>query len=218
MPEFSVNYYFSIHNLFKEKYPNLHPNHFYDFLDAFSHFVATGYQEFQCRSGNINNALSLMSQLDQESHRVERKLDELSPTLQRMQYDFENLESGFLTKKEQLTNRRSKITEEMRNYKENIRNLINELEDLQSEVKRLIPAAQLNQKNVENIQENSIQTIRITSEEPAPGLKLLMELFCIFLDFPPSFERSGHKLLMDTDFKQIILTRVPSKKHFTSFS
>jgi hypothetical protein len=55
---------------------------------------------------------------------------------------------------------------------------------------------------------SDIEPIRITANDPMPSLRLLLDVFCLILDHPVSYERSGQKLLMDPYFIQIIVSRV----------
>jgi hypothetical protein len=61
--------------------------------------------------------------------------------------------------------------------------------------------------------DNDIATIRI----PAMALRLMMELFCLFIDLPQSYERNGQKLLMGKNFLPTLVKRVSNYSMTTSF-
>jgi len=79
---------------------------------------------------------------------------------------------------------------------------------LESEREELEPPIEQARKDVSKLTENDIATMRITASDPQPSLRLLLEVFCMFLGLTPSYERSGHKLLMYPHFVQTLTSRV----------
>ncbi|OHT03622.1 Dynein heavy chain family protein [Tritrichomonas foetus] len=185
-----------------------HPNNYFDFIDTFAHFVAADYQDISTRHENIQSALNFVTKLDNESHIIDKRLDSLAPTLQRLQVDSESLQSSYTTRKEAIVSRRSKLEKEAKSKTEELKELSVEVKDLEENRDALFPEVTKYLKAVEALTNNDIETIRITAVDPQPSLRLLLEVFCLFLDLPPSWERSGQKLLMDPQFVKIIVTRV----------
>ncbi|KAK8895532.1 hypothetical protein M9Y10_023999 [Tritrichomonas musculus] len=184
------------------------PNKFYDFVDSFSHFVQDDFKEIEMKEKNISAALRFIKMLKEESTKVNEHLESLAPNLHKLQVDSDNLKNSYNTRKEAIEVRKVKLEQESKEKKEEVENLIKEYKEREQE--------KLNQKNivetitkeVEKLNDNDIETIRITASDPHPALRLLLEMFCALLELPPSYEKSGQKLLMGAMFVQTITTKI----------
>ncbi|OHS99238.1 Dynein heavy chain family protein [Tritrichomonas foetus] len=185
-----------------------HINYYYDFVDSFAHFSAADYQDVLSMNENIQSALEFLARLETESHQIDKKLDSLAPTLQRLQIDSETLLSSYTTRKEAIETRRAKLDEEHREKAEEVSQLEEAVTELKAELENKQPKIDQNQKIVEELNDNDIETIRITAADPMPSLRLLLEIFCLILDRPASYERAGQKLLMDPKFIETVVAHV----------
>ena len=190
----------------------MHPNLMYDFIDSFCHFAATDYQNIVTNNENIQSALSFVAKLEIESRTIDRRLDSLAPTLQRLQTDSESLQSSYTTRKEAIDNRQAKLKEEKKAKVTEVETLHEEVHDLEEQFKDLEPKVENLTEEVKNLDQKEIDTIRISASEPMTSMKLLFEIFCLFLELPPSYERGGEKLLMDPKFIQIITEGISPAK------
>lgn len=86
--------------------------------------------------------------------------------------------------------------------------MANEVKELEKRKETLLPKVGHSRSDVEKLTDNDIETIRITAADPQPSLRLLLEVLCLFLDLPPSYERSGQKLLMDPKFVTTLVSRI----------
>ena len=185
-----------------------HINYYYDFVDCFAHFAATDHQEIISRHDNIQSALEFLNKLESESLQIEKKLDSLAPTLQRLKADSETLISSYTTRKEAIEIRRTKLDEEHHEKAEEVNKLEEEFSKLQKALEIKAPNIDQTQKAVEDLNDNDIEAIRITAADPLPSLKILLEVFCVILDRPIGYEQGGKKLLMDPKFVEIIVQNV----------
>jgi len=192
----------------KKMMPYMHPNIMFDFIDSVSHFSATFYQDVFYKNENIQSALSFIQRLEIESRSIDKKLDSLAPTLQRLQVDSDSLHASYSTRKDAIDNRQTKLIEERKNKISEVDELKNEVNMLKTQIDGLATKLVSSRKAVEGLKDNDIETIRISAADPLPSLRLLVEVFCIFLDFAPSYERSGQKLLMDPRFILVLTSRI----------
>lgn len=183
-------------------------NNYYDFIDNFALTVSNDYQEIFTRSGQLVAAIRFLNELDEEGQSVERKLDSIAPNLQRITMDCDALNASFTSKKEAIAARKKQIDEDLKEKSDQVKKTQNELNQLKTTVDSLLPQVMTLQKQIENLTTNDIETIRINADDPSASLKMLLEVLCIFLDYPISYERGGYKLLMDNDFVQLILHKI----------
>lgn len=202
------NLLYKLSEIARSKVKFFHPNMYYDFVDCFAHFAAADYQDVLSMNENIQSALEFLNRLESESHQIDRKLESLLPTLQRLQADSETLLSSYTTRKEAIEIRRAKLDEEHREKAMEVGQLEEEVEEFNSELEIMIPKIEQTQKTVEDLNDNDIETIRITAADPMPSLRLLLEIFCLILDRPRDYERSGQKLLMDPTFVETVVQKV----------
>lgn len=200
--------FYRLSEIARSKMPYFHVNMYYDFVDTFAHFAAADYQDALSLNENIQSALEFLSRLESESHQIEKKLNSLAPTLQRLQVDSETLLSSYTTRKEAIETRRAKLDEEHREKAEEVAILEDKVLELQHEVEEKAPRIEITQKIVEDLNDNDIETIRITASDPMPSLRLLLEIFCLILDKPADYERAGQNLLMDPKFIETVVARV----------
>ena len=191
---------------------NFTPNAFYDFADCVAHFAAADYQDITSMNENIQAALDFLQTLENEAHQIEKKLDSLAPTLQRLQMDSETLQSSYTTRKEAIEQRKVKLDDELEIRSTDVAQLKEKYAELAAERDKQIPRIDETTKLVEGLTDNDIETIRITASDPMPSLRLLLDIFCLILDRPASYERAGQKLLMDPHFVQTIMNRVQTTK------
>ncbi|OHS99158.1 Dynein heavy chain family protein [Tritrichomonas foetus] len=183
-------------------------NHYYDFIDSFAQTVSADYQELFTHSGHLVAALRFLGSLEEESQNIDRKLDVIAPNLQRLTMDVDALQVSFSSKKEAIETRRKQISEELKEKTDAVKRAQDEVEYLENSVASLLPQVLNSQKQIEELTLNDIETIRINADDPSPSLKLMLEVLCIFLDYPISYDRGGYKLLMDNDFTQLLLSRI----------
>lgn len=200
--------FYKLSEIARSKMQYFHVNLYYDFVDTFSHFAAADYQDALSLNENIQSALEFLSRLESESHQIEKKLNSLAPTLQRLQIDSETLLSSYTTRKEAIETRRAKLDEELREKSEEVAILEEKVDELKREVDEKAPRIEITQKIVEDLNDNDIETIRITASDPMPSLRLLLEIFCLILDKPADYERAGQKLLMDPKFIETVIAKV----------
>lgn len=204
--------FYQLHQIAKSKVPYYHINQYYDFVEAFAHFAAADYQDIILMNDNIQAALDFLNKLESESHQIDKKLDSLAPTLQRLQIDSESLQSSYTTRKEAIETRRAKLDEEHHRKSDEVQKLKDDVSQLENELELQTPRIEQTRKIVGDLTDNDIETIRITAADPMPSLRLLLEIFCLILDLPPSYERGGQKLLMDPNFVQILISRISTKQ------
>jgi hypothetical protein len=190
------------------KMPFFHPNCYYDFVDCFSHFAGADYQDVVSWNDNIQTALEFLATLETESRQIDRRLDSLAPTLQRLQVDSEALQASYSTRKEAIETRRGKLDDEHHQKQNEVMALDEEVAHLKQERDTRVPRIEQTLKLVEELTDGDIKPIRITANDPMPSLRLLLDVFCLILDRPVSYERSGQKLLMDPHFVEILVSKV----------
>lgn len=189
---------------------HVHPNQFFDFIDTCTHFFKSDYDDLVTKNDNIQSALNFISTLQTESQSIDKRLDQLIPTLQRMLADSDSLQNSYYARKESMAIRKAKFEKDLNIKKEKVQLIQNELNEIDDKRKELMPNLQQYQKSVSQLTRNEVETIRLTAIDPKPPLKLLIEVLCVFVDLPPSFEIGGNKLLMNPDFVQTILEKVTS--------
>ncbi|OHT05712.1 Dynein heavy chain family protein [Tritrichomonas foetus] len=186
------------------------PNKFYDFVDSFTHYGKADFKDIENKNKNILSALNFIKNLQEESTNVNKRLESLAPTLQRLQVDPESLQSSYNTRKEAIETRRSKLDQEHKLKAAEVEELDAAFAEHEKEREKLQPVCEQTLREVEKLTDNDIETIRITAADPQPCLRLLMEMFCIFLDLTPSYERSGQKLLMGPQFVPTLISKINS--------
>jgi hypothetical protein len=198
----------SISNLARTLVPRFHPNMFHDFILSFIRTTAADCKALAMKNENVGRALKFLADLKEERRHVDQRIGSLLPTLQKLQIDSESLQSSYTTRKEAIETRKQKLTEDHKAKVEEVKGLEVEVAQLEKDRKEWIPKSERAIREVEKLTDNDIETIRITAADPLPSLRLLMELFCLFLDLPQSYDRSGQKLLMDKKFVPTLVTRV----------
>lgn len=183
-------------------------NNYYDFIDNFLQTVSTDYQELFTHSGQLVSSLRFLRDLEEEGQMVDRKIDSITPNLQKLTMDCESLEVSFTSKKEAIATRRKKIEEDLKEKADAVKVVQNEVNQLKTTLDSLIPQLITAQRQIEQLDTNDIETIRINAEEPSAALKLMLEVLCIFLDYPISYDRGGYKLLMDNDCISLLLSKI----------
>ena len=186
----------------------IHTNQFYDFVDTFAHFAASDFQDISIKNENITSALTVIAQLENESHLIEKRLDAITPALHKLQGDSDSFHSSYATRKETINSRREKVEHELKSRTEEVQEIENKIKKLKTDRVDLEPSISKYQKAVEHLKQNEIETIRITAIAPPHSLQLLLEIFCLFLDLRPSYENGGKKLLMDPHFVKTIIAKV----------
>jgi hypothetical protein len=208
LPASLAELFASIGDLAKSLIPKFHTNMFYDFLDSFSKYLTVESTAMSVKHNHVQRATALLAGLKQEGTAVSQRIATLSPTLQQLELDSESMELSYATRKEAIEIRRVKLHESYESYVAEAAALAEEVKALENERVVLIPRRAQFARDVEKLTDNDIETIRITAADPLPSLRLLLEVFCIFLDLPASYERSGQKLLMDPHFVSMLITRV----------
>ena len=197
-----------VHKIVADSVGSVHVNHFHDFLDRFCETVTTDYQQLVVHSRNLIAGINFTAGIEEELQKVDRKLDQIMPTLQRLTSDCDALQVSFNSKKEAIEARRKHIETDLEEKTEAVKAAKHELAELQKETNDLLPVVIDTQRQIEQLQINDIETIRINAAEPNAALKLMLEVLCIFLDYPVSYDRGGYKLLMDNNFVQILVSKI----------
>lgn len=197
-----------IHQIVARSVGYVHVNYFHDFLDKFCEIVTSDYQVLVTHSRNLISGINFTAGLEEELQKVDRKLDQIMPTLQRLTTDCDALQISFTSKKEAIEVRRKHIEQDLEEKTNAVDIAKRELNELQKETNDLLPLVIDSQRQIEQLQINDIETIRINAAEPNAALKLMLEVLCIFLGYPVSYDRGGYKLLMDNNFVQILLTKI----------
>jgi hypothetical protein len=197
--------------------PSFHPNMFYDFVDSFIRVTVSEYNAIVTKNENIEKTLRLIKELHQEKEEVSARFAVLSPQLHQLQLDTETMHASYTQRKDAIETRRVKLEEEHNTRSQDVASLEEKVKTLDAEIAELAPKASQTAKDVLKLTDNDIATIRITATDPAMALRLLMELFCLFLDLPQSYERNGQKLLMDKNFLPTVVKRMSSCTMTTSF-
>jgi hypothetical protein len=120
-------------------------------------------------------------------------------------------------RKQVIETHRAELEEGHNTKTHGVASLQEKLKALDAEILELAPKTSQTAKDVLKLTDNDIATIRITARDPAMELRLLMELFCLFLDLPHAYERNGQKLLMDTNLLPSLVKRVSNCAVTTPF-
>jgi hypothetical protein len=150
--------------------PKFHPNMYYDFIDCFRHFAASSFQDAVNRNENTNASLEFLAKLESESRIIDRRLDSLAPTLQRLQMDSESLNQSYSTRKEAIETRRTKLIEEHKTRVAEVDVLEQGIVLLEDHRELIEPRLAQALEDVHKLTSNDIETIRITAENPTPAM------------------------------------------------
>jgi hypothetical protein len=199
-----------VFQLARQVMPRFHPNHFYDFSSAFAHFAASDYLELAHRKDTLQRCLDFVTRLESEANAIDKRLDSIAPTLQRLQSDSDALRTSYSLRKEAVDVRKMKLSEEHKAMARDVQVL--ELAVTNQKIEKAILERRTQQtlNAVNRLTDNDIETIWITVSDPLPAVRLFIELLCLLLDLPPSFERSAPKLSMDKDMVPHLIEAIES--------
>jgi len=192
----------------KNKHQRFHSNMVIDFVSLFNKLSSSKMGDIEIRNQNIESAVKFISDLQKESITINQKSQQLLPSMQKLKSDTESLESSYLTRKEAIESRRIRLKEDKEDKEKAVHTYEDALRKIDYEMKLLEPQVMKVSKIVDQLTENDVETIRITTDDPHKSVSLLLEVLCIFLGLPKPYERSGKLLLKDPQFINIIKARI----------
>lgn len=200
--------FLALANIAKKYISHFHPNMFYDFVDWFTEICVRDFEALQKSKEDCQSGIHVISKLETDARNTDKKLEELAPQLKTLQEEYEKLELSYTSRKEAMDIRREKLAEEHQSRTTELEGIAKVLDELERNKQVLTVRVDRTRRDVDALSDNDIETMRITAADPKPALRLLLELCCVFMDLPPSYEKSGQKLLMDPRFVSNMITRV----------
>jgi len=202
-----------IHEEFKSQFSFCHLNNFFDFLDLFSKILVDEHQNFSNLNSAKKCAVGVISSIEEDRKAIDKKLDVISPTLQRITLDADSMGLSYKSRKESADSMLQSLEIEKETRLTHIRNLSDRIESLSDSLEGISPKLLKLQSNVEAFSNNDIETLRINASNPSPSFKRVFEVISVFLGLNASYEKGGVKLLNDNNFLSNIL-----RIHFDSIS
>jgi len=204
IPKFDELLFLS-YQIAKSNMPFFHQNHYYDFVFMFIEQARINYESSFAYLSQINDAVSLYTKASEDIKMINGSLEEIKPQLTKIQAETNSLEQAYITRREAIDARRIKLDEDNLLKQQTVSKLEELVKIEEIELNSLRPRIMNNYKIIEEINENDIETIRITATSPLDSLRILLELICMILGFPKEYENGGKPLLEKGNFfKQLI--------------
>jgi len=184
----------------------------FSFIDRFKQFCIEHYTKIIERNKQIKSGITYWKSIKEELHTLNLRFETICPLLDALKVDTENSKNNYQIKREAAENRQKEVVRKMKLSGDEVAELEKKVSELSSKLQILAPSVDESKQLVSKISQNDIKTIRISSSNPPTPLKLLMEMFCIFIGLEPKYIPNGEALINNNDLISILLKNVSTEK------
>lgn len=185
-----------------------HCNNLFTFVEKFVDIVEMLIDDAITRYSQITKAKSVLEGVDSEIALLSKKIASVEPAVNAAVIDRDDIHDSSIPAKDVRETGTSKISGIMEEKTNEVKSVDNTVKNHIADDSNYVTRCEILKDKILQLPDDEINILKVYEGSPPMELRLLVEVFCIFLGFEPNFDTKGLELLNDQRFAKTLVEKV----------